>query len=790
MLFNEYLNDIRLNPVAALTGIIMTAIGLICTFLIIVLFISDINYGRSVKDHERLFRLETRFNLPNGEQVHSARVPLPLIDALQKQPEVEAYGFAYRLTGDVIVENQRVPDVPVFAVSPAWLSLVDAWQPALAPLAQNEIYITAAFNQHYLGLASPCGKRIQLVGKGVFVIKGVITPRPDAAFHLPAMVAFSPAMMPEMAQQRGNWYDTHVYALIRLAPGAPFDNGHLSQIVTLNAPQLPGAPFSPQQFIHLLATNIKDIHYDTGYADDISAVISKSLLHALYAAGGVVLLTTLSNVMNTNSILLGAKKESLHIRYALGASARQLVKECLAALLVPHLLVMLLSAGMLFAISRYYPPVGLLANSLAPLTWWALFIAVGLAIGSVPVLSALSFLYSRVLCGNASQQLNRYQSRWAWHLNRATLLVQLLVCGVLVFIWAGISAQSQHVTGAEVGYDKTHMVTLGLNDQLTTQSALQALQGRLQPWIASPGLTVSSWRPFDLSRSSISLRQDKQQARDDYMAVNVLYADRHFTEVWGLETLAGAENPLLVSEDPTLSHVIVSRAFARLTGQASFDRLLNTVFYTDLSGQPHRLRVVRVVEDFYPADRTAQPAAQMIMLTSTWQRFAAFRLIDPARLNEVRAVLADYAVPPTQIQSVADISDQHFAREHTILHILLMVSTLSVMVMVISAISIGLSQAKRQRHTLRIMEAVGGSIYTDFVYFLQLNVPILLLSLILAAGIGMPLLNLWLSRYEVVNGQCWGWAVAALLQLGVMVVAIMALTLLTGDRRRSNRRLE
>lgn len=59
----------------------------------------------------------------------------------------------------------------------------------------------------------------------------------------------------------------------------------LKTLVTRYAPQLPGAPFSPEEFIQLSARNITDIHYDAELPDEMSTVISKSYLYTLYMAG-------------------------------------------------------------------------------------------------------------------------------------------------------------------------------------------------------------------------------------------------------------------------------------------------------------------------------------------------------------------------------------------------------------------------------------------------------------------------------------------------------------------------
>lgn len=119
MIVNEFTHDIKNHPTASLLAIMITAIGLTTTFLILVLYVTDRNTDRIHPDHQRLYRIESQFNLPNGDKVRSAQVPLPLIDALQKHPGIDGVGYAYRLYSRLYSQARVIPRVTVFAVNPA-----------------------------------------------------------------------------------------------------------------------------------------------------------------------------------------------------------------------------------------------------------------------------------------------------------------------------------------------------------------------------------------------------------------------------------------------------------------------------------------------------------------------------------------------------------------------------------------------------------------------------------------------------------------------------------------------
>lgn len=150
-------------------------------------------------------------------------------------------------------------------------------------------------------------------------------PQPASSLAMQAIIAFSPALVEDYYARRGDWYSTQIYAFARMKTRALPDDSMLQAIVKRHAPQLPGAPFTPSQFIQLSACPIGAMHYDGGYADEIATVISRWLLYTLYGAGAFVLVTTLINFFNLNGILHSAKRKGLYIRRALGDSDSELL---------------------------------------------------------------------------------------------------------------------------------------------------------------------------------------------------------------------------------------------------------------------------------------------------------------------------------------------------------------------------------------------------------------------------------------------------------------------------------
>lgn len=784
MILNEFANDIKTNPLATPLAIIITAIGFATTYFILLLFINDYKIDRFLAGCECIYRIETQFSLPNGDKVRSAQVPLPLIDVLKREPRIESVAYAARLKFDVRSEGRLVHGAEIFAVSAHFLTLLNPYRHQPASLKANEIYITPSFNRRYLGLASPQGKSIDLGDKGSFVIKGVIEPRPDSSVEMPAIIAFSPSMIDGYYDKQTNWYDNHVFAYIRTVDSTPFDDQLLDKAVGQYAPQLPGAPFTPTEFINLSVKKIVQTHYEDEQPDDMAKNVSGQLLNTLYAAALFVLLTTAINFFNVNAIINAGKRRTLHIKRALGACNRQLAVESLAVIAPQFTVIVGLALIIVLSLWACCDQVRLLTLSHSPLVLSALFLGVALILGMVVFTSHLLYLAFFVISAGAGRAQQRHETATAYYLNRITLVVQLFISGIMVYTWAGASVQNHYVMDADFGYHKKNLLVFEPNERLGSLESMRGLQNHLKEAAGSSNITLSNWRPFDMSRSVITVQHARQQAKDQFVSMNTLDIDRNFLNVWGLETLAGKENVITVSQDPAVRHVIVTRAFLGSMGLSSYDEALNTTFYAEVDGGKRRLRVLRIVDNFYLGERTTKPQPLMLFVNDRIEKYAAMGFSTNAQRDRLTSLLSSYGI--NDLQTVEQLHKIHFADSLLIITVVRLVALLSLFLMLISAMIIGLSEAKRLNKTLVIMEAVGGSIYTSIVYFLRQNVAPLALALTLSFFVGSWLLQRWLSQYDVISGLAYTYAFAALIFLALAVVAVMAAALSAGGGRWSH----
>ncbi|HDL6854318.1 TPA: darobactin export ABC transporter permease subunit [Yersinia enterocolitica] len=794
MLTSEFINDIKLSPLASILAITITALGMLSAFLVLLIYLTDKSIERHNNDYSDIYRIETQFNLPNGDYVKSAQVPLPLLIALQNEKNIKNTAYALRLSSNLQVNDLTHAKVDIYAVSPNFFNIINPYQlnndnnnPYKSNLSQhrlnltrNEIIITPEFNQQYLHLDNPIGHVITLGSKGQFVIN-MINLHTGSRFNTKAVIAFSPELIDGYHDKRHDWYDMHAYVFITMAAGEKPSHEQLDALVTHYAPQLPGAPFSPEEFIQLSARNITDIHYDNGLPDEISTVIAKPYLYTLYAAGVFIFITTIINFFNINNVINNNKKNSFQIKKSIGASRYQLLTESFSIAMLQTFFVLLLT--ILFLIILI--PLSLDIRDLI-LTQDTGILLISFLLTLIAVYTAILFahfiyLYVAVFPEQSGHHNIYNEQPISRYIHRVTLCIQTAISGIIIYLWAGMLTQNSFMQHHNFGYEKENILTFPLSDELINLSSLINLQDELKNTSNIEFVSLSSWQPFDMSRSNTSIYHLNQQEKDKLVTVSTLNVNKHFPDTWGMKVLAGQENVLISSEDNNVIHAIVTQSFMTLMGLSSYDETLNSIFYIKSNNAERKVRILRVVNDFYLADRDKNATPLLIYIEDKTQRYGALKLQDMQDIGAIKKTLERYRVTPTQIQTVSNLHKEYFNNSRLIQQTANSVTLVSILLILISTIIISISETKRIGKTLKIMESIGGSIYTHIIFFIQQNIAPIVIAVIISFSVGFFLLHRWLVQYNAVNSLSYVNAAGTLLTFMISIIVIMTITLILNN---------
>ena len=261
--------------------------------------------------------------------------------------------------------------------------------------------------------------------------------------------------------------------------------------------------------------------------------------------------------------------------------------------------------------------------------------------------------------------------------------------------------------------------------------------------------------------------------------------NKNFTDTWGIKTLAGYENPITPSKNDNTYHAIVTKTFMSAMGKSSSDEVLNTLFYINDNDAEYTVRILRVVNDFYLADRDKNTTPLLILISDEVQRYGALNLHHQSDLSTVKMLLERYGVNINQIKLAEHIHQEYFNNHNLMKKTISLVTLFSVALLLISTMIIGIAESKRISKILKIMESVGGSLYTHIIFFIQQNVTPVLVAVAIAFPIGFILLQKWLSKYNFINNLSYLYAFGTLLLFMVSIVSVMTLSLILSHTKKN-----
>lgn len=774
MLTSEFFNDLKLSPASSLLAILITAIGSISLFFVLLLYLTDSHIEKHNSNHKDIYRVETSFNLPNGDEVKSAQVPFPLISVLRNDRNIKRVDFIVRIFTHLHVNDKTYSNIDIYAVSNDFFNTLNPYQQKNLSLTQNEIIITPEFNRQYLHLDNPQGRVITLGDKGQFLIKDVVEFNPSSRFKTTAVIAFSPEILDSYHDKRHDWYDTHAYAFITMKSGMSPTPEQLNSYVIQHAPQLPGAPFSPEEFIQLSARNITDIHYDNALPDEISIVVSSSYLNILYASGLFVFFATTMNFFNINNVINTKKRNSFYIKKAVGASNYQLITEAFFIATLQTAFVLLVALLILMSLVQYSDSVKELIfthgnhnfSTALPITTVLTYAA---------ILLAHSLFLLTLTLPNNTYTVKSSQSRY---MTRIMFCIQIILAGIIIYLWAGIMTQIHFMKNDNFGYEKENVITFILSDELKSKTAINNLQDELRSIAGVNNISLSNWRPFDMSRHNTSVFHNNQQEKDKLATVNILKVNKNFINTWGVNILAGDETPLLPSDNSNIYHAVVTKSFMELMGQQSYDHILSTEFYINENNVQQPVRVLKVIDDFYLADRSDTPPPLLILIQNNPQRYGAVKLKNIQDFGKVEKVLNSYHVNTEHIKSVNNLHKEYFSNNILMYNTINTVTLFSVILVLISTVIISTSETKRLEKTLAIMESIGGSIYTHIIFFIQQNIIPIIIAVIISLPIGFLLFHNWLTQYSLIKKSSYIYATGLFTAFILCIIIVMTTTLI------------
>jgi hypothetical protein len=250
------------------------ALGIACALLLFMYVRFHLNFDRHHANYEKIYRVNTDMQRPDGGTSHTPGTPAPLPEALRLDfPEVEAVApIQYmHIVPLSVQENDAIKQISgesIVVADPGFFNVFSvAWltgNPEKALQVPNEIVLTQKLAYTLFGDKNAMGNTVTLAGAYDFQVVGVVE-NPPSASSLPftALVSFEP----EDAEVKNpdNWNgissNTQCYVLL---PENVSEESVEARLPELNKKYKKGRAAETE--FHSLQP-LREIHFDEDYGD-------------------------------------------------------------------------------------------------------------------------------------------------------------------------------------------------------------------------------------------------------------------------------------------------------------------------------------------------------------------------------------------------------------------------------------------------------------------------------------------------------------------------------------------
>lgn len=497
------------------------------------ILLHDLRYDAYHSNSNRLFRLSTKIDLPNGARHFASTSVLTGQNLPESVPEIEATIRTRFLQANLEIGEKLFSNEAMFFVDESYYNgfEVELVEGSLSS-EPSDILISESTRERLFGEEETIGQLIQAqgpFGNRSFQVAGVFK-------TYPTNVSFRPGIIADFEIIEA----LHNANYASIMPGLNtylFTNGRVRQQLLqdkLNAHFQQALPENIREVIVHEAQPYASIHFTRGLEFDMGQKHDKQTLWVLGILASFIVLSTFINFFNMQTALAVQRMKELSIKKALGQSwssnALQTSLEAFCVLLPVMVISGFLTHWFLGELETYTElslKTGWLTDEHLPVLMGAVFMAFWL----------FASLSSIALLSLATKKLNVQKSKSGNSVFRRSLIgLQFALAGFFILNALVISGQIRYINSLDLGYENDGLISVALNGIRNYEHA-QTVKTALE--------TVSGIRSTSLSQSAIFGNQGKANfmVQMDTGSVNHMlntnFIDPDFIETSQMTLIAG-----------------------------------------------------------------------------------------------------------------------------------------------------------------------------------------------------------------------------------------------------------
>ena len=548
--------NISKNKVYSGLNILGLAFGLAACLFIYQYVSFECSYDAFHQNYENLYRVQYevyRGENPEPELRSAASVPRVGPFMKEKMPQVLGFARAMPTSGVVQYEAKQFSEEKMYFVDPSFFEIFNfpmiEGDPQTALLEPYSAVISQSMAKRYFGNSSPIGKKLEIDGKHVVVITGIVADVPansHISFDFLGSYATVNAISKEgdeiPTESSWGWYDFYTYIL--LAPDTDhyefnalfqevLNERHREEYEKYEYHQ--AFPLQPITDIHLYSNLLDEINLEE--MGDGDSIVFLSII-AIF-----ILVIAWINYINLATARAIDRAKEVGVRKTMGAQRRQLIFQFLSESLVIYILSCTLAITIVLAGTTFFNDITgsqLDLHFFQSIQFWVSFglLSIGsvLLAGIYPALVLSSFRPASVLKGRG------HSGSSGKSLRQILVVIQFAASVSLIAGTITVYSQMEYMQHKDLGFDIDNTLVVRGPNVFRADSLLESTAASFKNEMLSlpevqhfgVGSNVPGWQ---ISWSSgIKLASEGNERFQTIDNVGIHY---EYFSTYGIEVVAG-----------------------------------------------------------------------------------------------------------------------------------------------------------------------------------------------------------------------------------------------------------
>ena len=614
-MFKNYLKiawrSIRRNKVYTGINILGLSLG-VCACLVIYLITSfELSYDTFHPDGDRIYRIVTAMQNPQGNRNDGASSVIPLPAAVRSEmsgfeavtgfytyfPKVTIPGANNTAKKFLALKEGEQPATVIVAEPQYFQIFKYQWLEGNPSTALNEpfkVVLSKQEAQKYFGsesLGNVIGRQVIYNDSLRLTVSGIVEDwDKHTDFGFKDFISFATVqhsfLKKDIDLQNWGMWDSDSQGYVKLAKGVtPAQvEKQFRQFVKAHIKIEPGSK------VELLLQPLSDVHFNNHYEDSYSRQAHLPILYGLMAVAVFILIIAAINFINLSTAQSLRRAKEVGVRKVLGSSKANLTVQFLIETFIVTTVALIIAVAVtnpiISAFQSFIPP-GVALNLFSPgvlLFLLSTLIVTSLLAGFYPARILSSYLPALSLKGQGSAQLNRKS-----YLRKTLIVFQFTVSLIFIIGTLVVAKQIHYVLNKDMGFNKDAIITIH-TDWNTTVDQRAAFINKIKEL---PNVQmVSLHRETPASQRHGGTFIEYKGAGGAKIDASFDFCDENYVPLFGLKIVAGRN----LSPSDTLKEYLVNETCAKALGFRKPEDAIGKLVEIGMSDS--KRQIVGVVKDF------------------------------------------------------------------------------------------------------------------------------------------------------------------------------------------------